>query len=88
MLTLPEAVRKMSTRNALKVGLTNRGFIREKYVADLVLFNPDTVQDKATYLNPHQYPEGIPYVFVEGVPVIREGKHTGKHPGKVLRHKG
>jgi len=88
VLSLPEAVRKMSAQNALKVGLTDRGFIREKYVADLVLFNPDTVQDKATYLNPHQYPEGIPYVFVGGVPVIREGKHTGKHTGKILRPKG
>ena len=88
VLTLPEAVRKMSALNALKVGLTDRGFIRENYVADLVLFNPETVQDNATYLNPHQYPDGIPYVFVGGVPVIREGKHTGEHPGKILRHKG
>jgi len=87
VLTLPEAVRKMSALNALKVGLTDRGFIRENYVADLVLFNPETVQDNATYLNPHQYPDGIPYVFVGGVPVIREGKHTGEHPGKILRHK-
>ncbi|MDD3807587.1 MAG: D-aminoacylase [Candidatus Marinimicrobia bacterium] len=87
VLTIPEAIHKMSAQNALKVGLTDRGFIRENYIADIVLFNPETVQDKATYLNPHQYPEGIPHVFVHGVPVIKEGNHTGKHPGKILRHK-
>lgn len=87
VLTIPEAVQKMSTQNALKAGLTDRGFIREKYVADLVLFDPETVRDKATYLNPHQYPEGIPHVFVGGEHVIRDGEHTGKHPGKVLRHR-
>ncbi len=86
VLTIPEAVRKMSAMNALKAGLSDRGFIREKYVADLVLFDPETVHDKATYLDPHQYPEGIPYVLVGGETVIRKGEHSGKLPGRILRH--
>jgi N-acyl-D-amino-acid deacylase len=87
ILSIPEAVRKMSAMNAEKAGLTDRGYIREKLVADLVLFHPERVQDKATYLDPHQYPEGIPHVFVGGEAVMRDGEHTGKRAGRVLRHK-
>ena len=51
-----------------------------------MLFNPDTVIDNATFEDPHQYPTGVPYVFVAGEPVIDEGKHTGARPGRVLRN--
>jgi len=85
ILSIPEAVRKMSAMNAIKLNLKNRGFIRENYIADIVLFDPETVQDNATYLDPHQYPTGINHVIVRGIPVIFDGNHTGALPGKVLR---
>lgn len=85
VLTIPEAVRKMSAMNAEKLNLKNRGFIRENYAADLVLFDPETVQDNSTYLDPHQYPTGISHVIVNGVPVIKDRNHTGALPGNVLR---
>ncbi|MDP2983250.1 MAG: D-aminoacylase [Candidatus Latescibacter sp.] len=85
VLTLPEAVKKMTSLAALKFGLAQRGKIAEGYFADLVVFNPDMVIDKATFENPHQYPEGIPHVVVNGQRVINNGEHTGKLPGKILR---
>ena len=85
ILTLEEAIRKMTSFPAQKMGMRNRGMIRESMVADLVVFDPDTIADKATYTKPHQYPVGIPYVIVSGEVVVDEGKHTGGLPGKVLR---
>jgi len=79
------AVQKMSSMPADKLGLKYRGKLAKEYFADIVIFNPDTVIDKATFSNPHQFPVGIQYVFVNGKMVINEGKHTGKHPGKILR---
>ncbi len=88
VLTLPEAVRKMTSMNAAKIGLERRGLLREGYAADITVFDPATVIDKATFEQPHQYPEGIPYVIVNGVLVIDNGRHTGALPGKVLRGPG
>lgn len=84
LLALEEAVKKMTSVTARRFGLTDRGVIREGACADLVLFDADTVTDKATFADPHQYPVGIPYVIVKGVVVIDEGQHTGALPGQVL----
>ena len=85
VLTLEDAVRKMTSLPARTFGLKDRGLIREGLAADLVLFDPARVQDKATFQDPHQYSEGFDYVIVNGVPVVAEGKRTGKRPGKILR---
>jgi N-acyl-D-amino-acid deacylase len=84
VLKLEEAVRKMTSLTAEYFGLQDRGVVREGAWADLVLFDPNTVIDQATYTQPHQYPGGIPYVIVNGTAVIHNGRHTGALPGKVL----
>ncbi len=84
VLTLEEAVRKMSGLPAERFGLADRGVIREGAWADLVLFDANTVIDRATFGDPHQYPAGIPYVIVNGQVVIDGGEHTGALPGRVL----
>ena len=86
VLTLEEAIYKMAGFPAKRMGFKDRGYVKEGLAADLVLFDPETVIDTATFKEPHQYPTGIPYVFVAGEPVIDEGKHTGLRPGKVLRN--
>ncbi|MFQ6075509.1 MAG: amidohydrolase family protein [Candidatus Bathyarchaeia archaeon] len=88
ILTLEEAVRKSTSMPAQKLGLLDRGVIRENAWADVVVFNADTITDKATFVKPHQYPEGIAYVLVNGVVVIDEGEHTGALPGRTLRGPG
>jgi len=85
VLSLAEAIRKMTSLPAQKLGLRDRGMIREGTWADLVVFNPKTVIDKATYEDPHCYPQGIEYVLVNGEIVIEEREHTGALPGKALR---
>ncbi len=85
ILSLHEAVRKMTSFPAQKLGLTDRGLIREGMRADIVIFDPETISDKTTYANPHQYPEGIPFVIVNGTVVIDNGRHTGARPGMVLK---
>jgi N-acyl-D-amino-acid deacylase len=84
VLSLEEAVKKMTSVTAERFDLTDRGVIREGSWADLVLFDPQTVTDRATFTDPHQYPVGIPYVVVNGVVVIDQGQHTGALPGQVL----
>ena len=84
-LILQEAVRKMTSFPAQKLGLEDRGLIREGMWADIAIFNADKIMDKATFFNPHQYPEGIEYVMVNGKIVIEKGDHTREMPGKVLR---
>ena len=88
VLTLPDAVRKMTSLPAAITGLTDRGLLRPGMAADITLFDPETVIDKATFENPMQYPVGIPYVIVNGVVVIDQGQHTGAKPGRVLRGRG
>jgi N-acyl-D-amino-acid deacylase len=85
VLTLEQAIRKMTSFPAQRLGLHNRGLIREGNWADLVIFNPDKIIDKATYEQPYQLPEGIPYVMVNGVIVVERGKKNRKSPGKVIR---
>jgi N-acyl-D-amino-acid deacylase len=88
VLTLPEAVHKMTGLSAKIVGVTDRGLLKPGMAADVTLFDPTTVIDKATFENPAQYPVGIPYVIVNGVVVIDKGEHTGARPGRVLYGKG
>jgi N-acyl-D-amino-acid deacylase len=85
VLSLPEAVRKMTSAPAQKLGIKDRGLLRQGYKADLVIFDPDNIKDKATFTNPHQYPSGIPFVIVNGKIVVEKGEHTGALPGKTLR---
>ncbi len=85
VLTLPDAVRKMTSLPAQIIGLTDRGVLRPGMAADIVMFDARTVKDRATFENPAQYPVGISYVIVNGVVVIEQGEHTGAKPGRVLR---
>jgi N-acyl-D-amino-acid deacylase len=87
-LPMEEAIRKMTSFPAQVLGIQDRGIIREQMWADLTVFNPETVIDKATFQNPHQYPEGIKYVLVNGQLVIENSEHTGALLGKVLRGAG
>ena len=84
LLSLPEAIRKMSALPAERLGLKGRGTVGIGKVADLVLFDPETVQDNATYQQPKRHPSGMPYVFVNGRPVKDNHRHTGVLAGEVL----
>jgi N-acyl-D-aspartate/D-glutamate deacylase len=88
VLTLPDAVRKMTLLAAQITGLGDRGLLRPGMAADITLFNPETVLDRATFESPLQYPAGIPYVIVNGIVVIDGDQHTGARPGRVLRGRG
>jgi N-acyl-D-amino-acid deacylase len=85
LLSLEEAVRKMTSAPAARLGLTDRGLLRDGYTADLVVFDPARVRSNATYENPRQYPDGIEYVAVNGQLVVDGGVHTGALPGRALR---
>jgi N-acyl-D-amino-acid deacylase len=85
VLTLEQAVYKMTGLPAQKLRLADRGAIAPGFAADLVVFDPAVVSDTATYDNPHQYATGISHVLVNGQLVIREGSHTGAKPGAVFR---
>jgi N-acyl-D-amino-acid deacylase len=84
VISLEDAVRKMTSLPASRFGFAGRGVIREGAAADLVVLDPARVRDTATYEAPHAYPEGIPYVIVNGVLVIRAGRTTGEKPGQIL----
>jgi N-acyl-D-amino-acid deacylase len=88
VLTLEDAIRKMSALPAQRMRLTDRGVLKAGMWADVVIFDPATVRDLATFDNPNQLSEGMEYVLVNGVPVIDGGKMTGTLPGKVLRGPG
>jgi len=83
-VTLPDAIRKMTSLAAANVGLADRGAIAPKKYADLVLFDPATVADRATTAEPHALSVGIDTVWVNGEMVFREGSASGAHPGRVL----
>ncbi|MDQ5988646.1 MAG: D-aminoacylase [Syntrophus sp. SKADARSKE-3] len=86
ILSLGRAIEKMTSLTTEKFGLAGRGRIQKGYFADIVIFNPDTVIDVSTWQEPHRYPVGIPYVIVNGQLVIENGEHTGRLPGRILRH--
>jgi len=87
-LTLPDAIRKFSALPAQRMRLTDRGVLKQGMWADVVVFDPEKIADKATFENPNQLSVGMEFVLVNGVPVIQDGKMTGKLPGKVLRGAG
>jgi N-acyl-D-aspartate/D-glutamate deacylase len=86
ILTLPQAVRKMTAMPAARLGLTDRGCLRAGCVADVVVFDAERVSDVGTFTDPHHYPVGIPWVLVNGVPVVADGAMTTARPGMLLRH--
>lgn len=86
--TLEEAVRKMSSAVASRLRIRDRGFLREGYFADVIVFDPETVGDHATYDEPHQLSTGVEHVWVNGVAVVRDGTHTGATPGQAVRGPG
>ncbi len=88
VLTLEDAVRRMTSLSAQRLGLKDRGLLREGYWADVVVFDPNRIIDRATFSSPKQYPDGINYVLVNGHVVIDRGNHTGERPGVVLRGPG
>jgi len=87
-LRLEDAIRKFSALPAQKMKLTDRGVLKQGMWADVVVFDPETVTDKATFEQPNQLSAGMDYVLVNGVPVISDGKATDALPGKVLRGPG
>jgi N-acyl-D-amino-acid deacylase len=84
VITLAEAVRKLSGLPASNLELAGRGLLKADMFADVVVFDPATVADRATFENPHQYAEGMKHVFVNGVHVLKDGEHTGARPGRAL----
>jgi len=86
LLRLEDAVRKMTSLNAAKLGLRDRGLLQSGAFADIVIFDPARVIDRSTYEEPFQYSEGIEYVAVNGQIVLDRGHHTGARPGRALRH--
>ncbi len=88
LLTLEDAVRKMTSATAARLKLRDRGLLREGMYADVVVFDPATIADRATFEKPHQLAVGVKYVFVNGVAVVSDGKHTGAKPGRVVRGPG
>lgn len=84
VISLTEAVRRLSGLPATNLGLDHRGFIKEGMFADVVVFDPATIADRATFEKPHQYAVGVKQVFVNGVQVIKDGEHTGAKPGRAL----
>ena len=85
LLRLEEAIRKMTSQNAAKLGLFDRGILRPGQYADITIFDDQRVIDRATYTDPFQYSDGIEYVLVNGEVVLDRGKHTGARPGRALR---
>ena len=88
LLTLEEAIRKMTSMPASRVGLKDRGILREGAYADITIFDPQTVRDRSTFENPNQYPEGIPYVIINGQLSVDNSERTKALAGRVLRGPG
>jgi N-acyl-D-aspartate/D-glutamate deacylase len=86
LLRLEDAVRKMTSLNAAKLGLHDRGLLRPGAFADVTIFDEARIGDRATYEDPFQYSTGIVYVIVNGQVVLDNGTHTGARPGRALRH--
>jgi N-acyl-D-aspartate/D-glutamate deacylase len=77
----------MTSMPSTRLGLKDRGLIKEGLWADITVFDPEKINDNGTFTNPHQYPDGIPYVIVNGELAIKDGKHTGNLTGRILRKK-
>jgi N-acyl-D-amino-acid deacylase len=87
-MSLEEGIRRMTSMPASNLKLKRRGQISTGYYADIVVFDKNKINDKATFENPHQYAEGMIHVFVNGTQVLKNGSHTGAKPGKALRGPG
>jgi N-acyl-D-amino-acid deacylase len=85
LLSVEEAVRKMTSFPAQKFGLWKKGIVRAGMDADLVIFDPDTIAERSTFQEPHQYPAGLPYVILNGQVVVDQGQYTGKLAGQVMK---
>ncbi len=83
-MPLEEAIRRLSGLPATNLELDGRGFIREGMFADLAIFDPATIADRATFEQPHQFAVGMKHVFVNGVQVLQDGEHTGAKPGRAV----
>ena len=88
LIPLEEAVYKLSGLSADKLKIKDRGYLKKGNFADVVIFDPETIQDHATFANPHQLATGVLHVFVNGMQVLKDGEHTGKTPGRVVRGPG
>jgi N-acyl-D-amino-acid deacylase len=88
ILPLEEAIRKLAALPAQNLRIDQRGMLQEGYFADVVVFDPERIQDRATFEKPHQYATGMVHVFVNGVQVLKDGEHTGAKPGRVVRGPG
>ena len=88
IITLEEAVRRLTALPAANLKLDRRGALKPGYFADVVVFDPARIQDHATYEKPHQYSTGMVHVLVNGVQVLKNGEHTGAKPGRVVRGPG
>jgi len=88
IISLTEAVRRLTSLPAGNLKLDRRGWLKTGYFADVVVFDPAKIQDHATFEKPHQYATGVVHVLVNGVPVIKNGEHTGAKPGRVVRGPG
>jgi N-acyl-D-amino-acid deacylase len=88
LFELPEAVRRMTSQAAQRAHIMNRGILRTGMKADIVVFDPETFRDVATFDDPHRFAEGVSNVIVNGVPVLREGAMTGALPGRTIRGRG
>jgi N-acyl-D-amino-acid deacylase len=84
LLPLEQAIRKLTSLPATNLGLDRRGQLKEGFFADVVIFDPKTIIDHATYEKPHQYATGVKHVFVNGAQVLKDGEHTGAKQGKAL----
>ena len=85
VISIAEGIRKITSMPAQKLGIRDRGLLREKMCADITIFNPDIIEDKATFMDPQQYAAGIEYVIVNGKVAVRNGKYSGVLAGQVLR---
>jgi N-acyl-D-amino-acid deacylase len=88
VISLEEAVRRLTTLPATNMKIEKRGALKEGYYADVVVFDPEKVQDHSTFEDPHQLSTGMSHVIVNGVQVLRDGEHTGATPGRVVRGPG
>ena len=84
LMPLAEGIRRMTSLPATNLGLDRRGFLKIGMFADVVVFDPVTIADRATFESPHQYSVGVKHVFVNGVQVLKDGEHTGAKPGRAL----
>jgi N-acyl-D-amino-acid deacylase len=88
IIPLKEAIRRLTSQPAHTLGLDRRGSLQPGYYADVVIFDPTTIRDNATFERPHQYASGVHHVLVNGVPVLQDGEHTGATPGRFVRGPG